>query len=322
MEYLERIKHWCQSFSYWQENGQAIKPMQMETVTCKHCGTQYQGNYCPRCGQSKAVSQMTRRGFVNAFMEAYPQLASTFLRTCWELLLRPGYMIRDYCRGHRVIYFGPFKTFIIIISIFVLISKLTGITPTTSNDSGISVDWTNQKPKQEHVNMPKPSEEEGILLAKIQRAQNIEKSISENQYIGPVWEMLKKKADEEGSTYLFLCVPLLALASKRAFRKRNFDGRQLIYAEHFMVFAYIYVINICFCLLAFVLSLPGVSEDSFDYPEYILLFYVAWTFKALYDMSWKETLRVMWKLLLWSCLFFGIALLIIICLATLGIVLL
>lgn len=323
MEMMQRIKRWNRLFAYWQENGRTIKPMQMQTVTCKHCGTRYQGNYCPRCGQSRAVSLITKRGFINAFMEAYPQLASTFLRTCWELLLRPGYMIRDYFRGHRVIYSGPFKTFIIIVSIYVLIAKLTGVTPEASSDgSGIKLDWTSQKPKQEQVNLPKPSEEEGILHAKMQRAQNIEKSISENQYIGPIWDMLKKKADEEGSTYLFLCVPLLALASKLTFRKQNFDGRQLIYAEHFMVFTYIYAINICFCLLAFVLSLPGVSEDSFEYPEYILLFYVVWTFKALYGMGWKETFRHMWKLLLWSCLFFGIALLILICLATLGIILL
>lgn len=322
MEMMQRIKRGYRLFSYWQENGRVIKPMQMQTVTCKHCGTRYKGNYCPRCGQSRAVSLITKRGFVNAFMEAYPQLASTFLHTCLELLLRPGYMIRDYFRGHRVIYSGPFKTFIIIISIYVLLGKLMGMAPDTSNNSFVTFDWNNQKPQQEQVSAPKPTGEKAVILSKVKRANDIEQAISDSPYIGPVWDIIKKKAQEQGSIYLFLCVPLLAWASKLAFRRYEFDGRQLIYAEHFMVFTYIYVINISFCLLAFVLSLPGVDEASFDYPEEIMLFYVLWTFKSLYGLGWKETLRCIWKFLLWSILFFGIAILIVISLVILGIILL
>lgn len=322
MEMMQRVKRWYRLFSYWQENGRVIKPMQMQTVTCKHCGTRYQGNYCPRCGQSQAVSLITKRGFINAFMEAYPQLASTFLRTCLELLLRPGYMIRDYFRGHRVIYSGPFKTFIIIISIYVLLGKLMGITPDASNKSVVTFDWSNNKTQKEQVNMPKPTDDEMALLSKVKRASDIEQTISDSPYLGPVWNFIKKKAQEQGSVYLFLCVPLLAWASKLAFRRREFDGRQLIYAEHFMVFTYIYVINISFCLLAFVLCLPGASEDSFDYPKEIILLYVLWTFKGLYGLKWKETLRYMWKFVLWTLLFFTIAIALVVAITICGITLL
>ena len=311
MEKIQRIKKWCQAFSYWQENGRPVKPMQMQTVTCKHCGTIYQGNYCPRCGQSKAVSQITKRGFVNAFMEAYPQLATTFVHTIFELLLRPGYMIRDYFRGHRVIYSGPFKTFIIIISIYVLLGKLVGISPDSSYNSPVSVDWSNQHPQQEQTQEPNPSGDEVILLNKVKKANDIEKGISDNPYIGPVWNIIKKKAQEQGSAYIFLCVPLLAWASKLAFRRQRFEGRQLIYAEHFMTFTYLYAVNISFCLLAFLFSLPGVDDHSFDYPKSLLLFYVVWTFKGLYGLEWKETLRCMWRFALWSLLFFTIAIIVI-----------
>lgn len=98
------ISNWLRRFSYWKEHGDAVKPLYEGTTECKHCGTVFEGNFCPRCGQSRAVSKVTKHGFVMAFLEAYPQLAGTYLRTMWELLFRPGYMIRDYFRGHRVPY--------------------------------------------------------------------------------------------------------------------------------------------------------------------------------------------------------------------------
>lgn len=53
------IKRWGKRLADLQENGSPIKPMTFEPMTCKHCGTTYQGNYCPRCGQSRVVSQIT-----------------------------------------------------------------------------------------------------------------------------------------------------------------------------------------------------------------------------------------------------------------------
>lgn len=304
MKYLfvEKIKRAYQAFASWQEHGSKIKPLQAQTVVCKHCGTTYEGNYCPRCGQSRMVSQITKRGFVAAFMEAYPQLASSFMRTILELLLRPGYMVRDVFRGHRVIYSGPFKSFIIIVSVFVLLAKLTGIPLNNSdNNPGISVD----KPKREQVKTTDTdsSVEEKVLIAKVSKLENKEKEISTNKRIGPIWNLIKKKADEQGTEYLFLYVPFLALASKLAYRRRNFDGRQLIYAEHFMTFVYLYVVHICFCLFAFLCHLPAVGEASFDYPDAIIYFYVGWTFKGLYGFNWKETLKCMLRFLLWVSLF-------------------
>ena len=118
------ISNWIGRFSYWKEHGDAIKPLYEGTTECKHCGMVFEGNFCPRCGQSRMVSKVTKHGFVMAFLEAYPQLAGTYLRTMWELLFRPGYLIRDYFRGHRVPYAGPFKTFIVTVSIFALFTQV------------------------------------------------------------------------------------------------------------------------------------------------------------------------------------------------------
>ena len=283
---LLRIKQ----FSYWQENGRKIKPRYQGMTECKHCGTLFEGNYCPRCGQSRLVSNVSKRGFVIAFMEAYPQLASTYCRTILELLCRPGYMVRDFFRGHRIIYSGPFKTFIITISIFALFTQF--IEPTShEKQEDTSVIQTD-------VSSDKDEEGDKIIEDFFLYAYNKEKKLSEQKWIGPVWNLVKKKAKDKGSMYLLVFVPLLALASKTAFRKQQFDGRKLIYAEHFMVFTYLYAIKIFLSIFCSI-----IAVDS-DYPFLLNIFYAVWMYKGLYGWKWKETLkRMCWFLLLFLLYF-------------------
>ncbi len=279
-------------FSYWQENGKTIRPRFQGTTVCKHCGTLFQGNYCPRCGQSRLVSNVSKRGFVMTFMEAYPQLASAYCRTILELLCRPGYMVRDFFRGHRIIYSGPFKTFIITISIFALFSQF--IEPNSQEERNDT-----QIVKTE-ISTDEDSGEK-ILEDFILDVQNKEKKLREKKWIGPIWNLVKKKAKDKGSMYLFVFVPLLALASKTAFRKRQFDGRKLIYAEHFMVFTYLYAIKIFLSIFCSI-----IAVDS-EYPFLLNIFYAVWMYKGLYGWRWKETLRRMcWFLFLFLLYFLSV----------------
>lgn len=243
------IKSRYKQFSQWQEHGSDIKEMDMAEVTCKHCGTVYQGNFCPRCGQTRKVSLITKRGFVSSFMEAYPQLASALFRTIKELIARPGYMIRDYFRGHRVIYFGPFKAFIVVISIFALFTKFN-VVPSIEDDRDTELIVTSLKEtaySRARDNTTKADTHESKVLSP--RLFDIDKRIATHQYFGPVWDMVKKKSQEKGSLYIFFCLPILAFTMKLACRNQKFDDRKLIYAEHFMVFTYLYVINICFSMV-------------------------------------------------------------------------
>ena len=81
---------------------------------CPTCGTEYVGNYCPRCGQS---SKITRYSFKKAFLlfiDVWGLGNRGMFRTLRDLLLRPGYMIRDYLSGMQMAYFPPFKLFFLL----------------------------------------------------------------------------------------------------------------------------------------------------------------------------------------------------------------
>ncbi len=274
------ISNWLRRFSYWKEHGDAIKPLYEGTTECKHCGTVFEGNFCPRCGQSRAVSKVTKHGFVMAFLEAYPQLAGTYLRTMWELLFRPGYLIRDYFRGHRVPYSGPFKTFIVTVSIFALFTQV--IKPQFTKEA------VTLNSLETEASSGKRSGDKAMAYF-FQTLLNKDKQMESNEWIAPVWKMLKSKANDSSTFYLVTLVPVLALLSKVVFRKKLFDGRKLIYAEHFMVFAYLYCIDLFYTALAVMM---GMDETD----EYSLLatpLYFVWIYKAIYGWKWKETIKPM-----------------------------
>ena len=51
------LKEKYREFKEWQLRPYQVAPLSQEEHTCATCGTSYQGNYCPRCGQSSRISR-------------------------------------------------------------------------------------------------------------------------------------------------------------------------------------------------------------------------------------------------------------------------
>ena len=52
-------------FKKWQHQPHEVAPLAEEMHECATCGTHFEGNYCPRCGQS---AQIGRYSFKKAFL--------------------------------------------------------------------------------------------------------------------------------------------------------------------------------------------------------------------------------------------------------------
>ena len=70
-------------------------------------------------------------------------------RSIRDLLLRPGYMIRDYLRGMQMAYFPPFKMYFLVYALLLLID--TGM-----NIQGINRTKQEEMPWTERLNSDKP----------------------------------------------------------------------------------------------------------------------------------------------------------------------
>ena len=126
-KYLELIKNkhkqkvWLRAFRMWQRRPHEVAPMSEEQRTCATCGTEYTGNYCPRCGQSANVGRYSFKKAFLGFLDVWGIGNRGMFHSIRDLMLRPGYMIRDYLNGMQSAYFPPFKMFFLLTAFSLLV---------------------------------------------------------------------------------------------------------------------------------------------------------------------------------------------------------
>ena len=110
------------AFRIWQQTPHQVAPMSDAQHVCQSCGTKFQGNYCPRCGQSAKVGRFSFKKAFMLFLDIWGVGNRGMFRSIRDLMLRPGYMIRDYVSGRQSAYFPPFKMFFILATFSLLLS--------------------------------------------------------------------------------------------------------------------------------------------------------------------------------------------------------
>ena len=90
---------------------------------CTTCGTHFEGNYCPRCGQSAQIGRYSFKKAFLLFLDVWGVGNRGMFRSIRDLLLRPGYMIRDYIRGMQMAYFPPFKMLFLLCTLSILVNS-------------------------------------------------------------------------------------------------------------------------------------------------------------------------------------------------------
>ena len=102
----------------------------MKTIhKCSNCSFEYEGNFCPRCGQKASTSRLTPKNLLGGTLEVWDFNNKSVLGTIIELFHRPGYFIRDYLKGHRAAYYAPIKLLFLLCVIYA-IEVQTGIIKT------------------------------------------------------------------------------------------------------------------------------------------------------------------------------------------------
>lgn len=118
---MKRLSEKWRAFRQWQQKPYEVAPLSEVHHTCATCGTEYQGNYCPRCGQSSRIGRYSLKNAFLLFLDVWGLGNRGMFRTLRDLILRPGYMIRDYLSGMQMAYFPPFKLFFLLTALSVVI---------------------------------------------------------------------------------------------------------------------------------------------------------------------------------------------------------
>lgn len=93
---------------------------------CLNCGTEFQGNFCPECGQSAETGRFTMKFIVENLLAAFTSRDGGVWFTLKNLFTRPGEMIVEILKGKRRRYFTPFPMLFFALTVYILLFTFTG----------------------------------------------------------------------------------------------------------------------------------------------------------------------------------------------------
>ena len=295
---MEQLRDKYRRFKAWQEQPHQVMPLSAEKHVCATCGTEFHGNYCPRCGQKAAIGRYSFKSAFLLFLDVWGLGNRGMFRTIRDLLLRPGYMIRDYLNGMQMAYFPPFKMFFLLIALSVLVesglnvkfenninkTKEEAVKELNNANANAQIDETDaEEIMNDTINIiGKP-----ITIKKVKRNDSNVISINGESVDTKVLQLLKntiKWVVDNQTMVSFLWLILLSGPLFLFFRK-NHNIPDLRYSECFV--AMVYITNMM-TIISTVGSffLPGKST-AIELLSYILSIV---PMKQLFGFSYKRTI--------------------------------
>ena len=146
---MKNLHNRYKRFKEWEQQPHQVAPLSEDHHECATCGTHYEGNYCPRCGQSAKIGRYSFKNAILLYLDVWGLGNRGMFRSIRDLILRPGYMIRDYLRGMQMAYFPPFKMFFLLLALSLLVDS-------GMNIQGINREKQNEKETEELFSRVKP----------------------------------------------------------------------------------------------------------------------------------------------------------------------
>lgn len=255
--------------------------------SCKSCDTRFNGNYCPQCGQ-KVIHRFNLTYLWGMFHQDVFELDRGLWRTMKDLLVRPGYMIREYLNGKTKPYFSSLKYLLVAIALFYLLVSIASMVD--AGDTLSALDWKKKYFYNDHP------------LISLQTIRDLGGIFTDVVLVSSL------------SFYFLLLLPILALALKIFFKSLNFT-------EHLITLTFLWgqvffvLIVLLGLLTSFLATLVGYNEVAFLTLMGVcigaMLFYFVWTYRQLSGGSWISTLfRLVGGIYLGYFLFFTFSILI------------
>ena len=357
VRFLHPLTVRLRAFHIWQIRGTVPPPLCDKPCVCKNCGTVFAGNFCPRCGQSRNTPRYVLKGIVGNVLRTIFRVDGKFAHTLLELLYRPGHMMRDFIQGRRINYTLPLAMVFLMTAFYMLTAQL--IVPEIREKKEEKTSKPNEMPltkteglqqtilrlEQEKAETDDSIEQKSLgitiqsmekALAEVQRQDSIagtpqsdnelddilsipflkkaETAIESIPFLSNVWSLMRKWGHGNKAFHILLTLPLLAIATRWAFYKRKQpDAFNLM--EHILIQAYIATQILLISTLVVPFNGTAHVDDLYEVPFWFIFLLFCWDYRQLYLCTWW---RSFWKTLL----MFTYSLLIIIILATVGVLLL
>lgn len=274
---------------------------------CLNCDYEYEGNYCPRCGQSAATSRLTPKKIIGSTLGVWDYNDRSVLSTVIQLFLRPGHFIRDYLKGHRAPYYAPIKL-LFFLCVLYAVEVHVNLIKTPQGERIIINRGGSQEvtiPRDSLLTQLKTIDSTMTLEEQIKtkRSNDISLRVVDELYYANNW-----RKNNRGFFIIILNISFAFIAWLLFLRTRK--DLRFSFTEHFFIQIFIS----CQILVVTILvrTFSSGSVDTLD--DIILPFIMAWDYKQIYEMSiWKSIGKTL-ALILLNMLFLGVVFFIAICL--------
>lgn len=306
----KRIKQYFSKFWYSLRHQKESKSYDMtgmdEYHKCLNCDFEYQGNYCPRCGQSSATSRLTPKKIIGSTLGVWDYNDRSVLSTVIQLFLRPGHFIRDYLKGHRAPYYAPIKL-LFFLCVLYAVNVHIGLIKTPKEDS-IIINKEMEAPLTKdslkaQINAIDTTTLTAAEQLKLKRDKDVSfKIIDELEYVNN-W-----RKNNNGFFIILLNISFAFIAWLLFLRTRK--DLRFSFTEHFFIQIFIS----CQILVVTIIYRTFSAGYADELDEIILPFIMAWDYKQIYEMSiWKSIGKTL-ALILLNMLFLGVVFFIALCL--------
>jgi len=95
-------------------------------MNCKNCDAVVDGKFCSSCGQSAHIHRVTIGHLVHEFFHVMTHADKGIIFLVKQLLVRPGFVVKEYLEGKRKKYFNPVSFLLITTAIGALIAYKSG----------------------------------------------------------------------------------------------------------------------------------------------------------------------------------------------------
>ena len=95
-------------------------------MICQNCEATFESKFCPDCGQKSDIHRISIKHIIHDVVHAFTHADKGFLLLVKELLVRPGFVAREFVNGKRKKYFNPLSFLVITSALLAYFSYLTG----------------------------------------------------------------------------------------------------------------------------------------------------------------------------------------------------
>lgn len=245
----------------------------VKTTKCLNCGTEFQGKFCPECGQRADTKRFTIRFIFTNLIQAILSNDGGVWITLKSLFTRPGQMMVDIINGKRKSYFSPFPMLFLTLSLYVVIFSFTG-----SN-------------KMDYDGMMDDVAEEISIDTSVLDPQANLRLEAVNKVKRYVARSLKLYQNNYTACFI-LTIPVYILAARLSFGRQN--RRKYNWGEYCIPMVYSLIMLVLYrCLMSIAFYFSPIVADRMDDFKYVINI-IAFT-ACFKKMMGFKMLKTIWR---------------------------